>query len=291
MTLRLHPAVRESTAAEPRDTRHDPRARQVAAAVARVPGVERVLLFGSRARGDHREDSDIDLLVVGPRDAQFDNACRTAANIAMQSAYDRHVGIDVVPLEPAHFDFMQHGINHIAAKAARDGITTMGHRYKPPPDPVGSGRPEHRRREAMERAWSARSCLNNLEWTYRMDPESCPDPMEWDMQVGARAQETLEHALKAVSTAHGHPYARTHNLPDLLQGARTCVPDLALHSDLAKLSRFAGGDASGNPDLDIDPEQMLIHVRSDVARLFDICAREAGFDPWTCRKTDFQRGT
>lgn len=137
MTLRLHPAVRASTAAPPRDTRHDPRARRVAAAVARVPGVERVLFFGSRARGDHREDSDIDLLVVGPRDVQFDNACRTAANIAMQSAYDHHVGIDVVPLEPAHFDFMQHGINHIAAKAARDGITTMGYRYKSPSDPAG----------------------------------------------------------------------------------------------------------------------------------------------------------
>lgn len=123
-----------------------------------------------------------------------------------------------------------------------------------------------------------------------MDPESCPDPMEWDMQVGARAQETLEHALKAVIAAHGHPYTRTHNLSDLWQGTRTCVPDPVLHSDLARLSRFAGGDAYGNPDLDIDPEQMLINVRSDVARLFDICAREAGFDPWTCRKTDFQPG-
>ena len=123
--------------------------------MARVPGVERGLLFGSRDRGDHREDSDIDLLVVGPRDPQFDDAGRTAANIAMQSAYDHHVGIDVVSLEPTHFDFMQHGINHIAAKAVRDGIATMGHRYKPPTDPVGSGRPEHRRREVMERAWSA----------------------------------------------------------------------------------------------------------------------------------------
>ena len=66
-TLRLHPAVRESTAAPPRDTHHDPRTRQ-AAAVARVPGVERVLLFGSRTRGDHRDDSDTDLLVVRPRD-------------------------------------------------------------------------------------------------------------------------------------------------------------------------------------------------------------------------------
>ena len=72
--------------------------------------------------------------------------------------------------------------------------------------------------------------------------------------------------------------------------ARACVPDLVLHSDLAKLSRFAGGDAYGNPDLDIDPEQMLISVRSDVARLFDIFVCEVGFDPWTCRKIDYQRG-
>ena len=73
----------------------------------------------------------------------------------MQPIYDHYVGIEVVPLEPTHFDFMQHGINYIAAKAAKDGIATMGHRYKPSPDPVGSGRPEHRYREAMERAWSA----------------------------------------------------------------------------------------------------------------------------------------
>ena len=152
-TLRLHPAVRELTATPPRDTRHDPRARQ--AAVARMPGVERGLLFGSRARGDHREDSDIDLLVVGPRDPQFDDACRTAANIAMQSAYDHHVGIDVVSLEPTHFDFMQRSINHIAAKAVREGIAIMGHRYKPSPDPVGSGRPKYCCWEAMEQAWSA----------------------------------------------------------------------------------------------------------------------------------------
>ena len=80
-----------------------------------------------------------------------------------------------------------------------------------------------------------------------------------------------------------------HNLP-AAEVAQACVPDLVLYSDLAKLSRFAGGDAYGNPDLDIDPEQMMISVRNGVARLFDICAREAGLAPWTCRKTDYQRG-
>ena len=117
--------------------------------------------------------------------------------------------------------------------------------------------------------------------------------MAWNMQVGPRTLEVLVYALKAVFAAYGHPYVHTYNLPGLLQvlqATRTCVPDPVLHSDLAKLSRFAGGDAYGNPDQDIDPEQMLINVRSDVARLFDICAREAGFDPWTRRKTDYRRG-
>ncbi len=31
-----------------------------------VPAVERILLFGSRARGDHRERSDIDLAIACP---------------------------------------------------------------------------------------------------------------------------------------------------------------------------------------------------------------------------------
>jgi predicted nucleotidyltransferase len=34
--------------------------------IRRVPSVERILLFGSRARGDHDERSDIDLAVACP---------------------------------------------------------------------------------------------------------------------------------------------------------------------------------------------------------------------------------
>jgi predicted nucleotidyltransferase len=34
--------------------------------IRRVPSVERILLFGSRARGDHGERSDIDLAVACP---------------------------------------------------------------------------------------------------------------------------------------------------------------------------------------------------------------------------------
>jgi predicted nucleotidyltransferase len=38
--------------------------RQVAERIAAVIGAERVVLFGSHARGDARENSDVDLLIV-----------------------------------------------------------------------------------------------------------------------------------------------------------------------------------------------------------------------------------
>ena len=40
--------------------------RPLVARLAAAPGVERVVLFGSRARGDHRERSDVDLAIHAP---------------------------------------------------------------------------------------------------------------------------------------------------------------------------------------------------------------------------------
>lgn len=40
------------------------------ASLARTHGASRLVLFGSRARGDHRERSDIDLAVYGMPDSQ-----------------------------------------------------------------------------------------------------------------------------------------------------------------------------------------------------------------------------
>lgn len=40
-------------------------------ALARRCGVKQVILFGSRARGDHRERSDIDLAIRGGNTAEF----------------------------------------------------------------------------------------------------------------------------------------------------------------------------------------------------------------------------
>lgn len=169
---------------------HDEHACRVAQAVAQVDGVERVILFGSRTRGDHRSDSDLDLLVVyasckASRDVV--HPCRQAAQRASEGEYDHHVSIDIVPLAADHFDFMQHGINHVATYAAREGITPMGDRYRPPSQPREPSLPEHCRREAMERILHARRHLTTLEILYNAEPDQYSQPEEWEVSVGENA--------------------------------------------------------------------------------------------------------
>jgi len=285
----LFPATRTVDPKPGRDLRHDPRARQVAAAAAQVPGVARVLLFGSRARGDHGPGSDIDLLVVGDRTPAVADACCRAAVRAVRNVYTDPPAVDVTVLDTAHFDFMQHGLNHVAVHAAREGVTPRGNRYKlpkPPPDQL----PELRRREAMERAAYARDHLFFLEEAIQRGISRPGIPFNRDRFLGRDAQGALEHALKAVIAIHGRKYEHTHKLPALLEAAQVSVPDLTLTSNLEMLSAFASGTAYESPDLNEDVEYMVQCVRHDVTQMFDICAAKGGFDPWTCRKTDYQRG-
>ena len=285
----LFPATRTVAPKSDRDLRHDPRARQVAAAAAQVPGVARVLLFGSRARGDHGPGSDIDLLVVGDRTPAVAEACRWAAARAARNVYTDPPAVDVTVLDTAHFDFMQHGLNHVAAYAAREGVTPMGDHYKPP-QPPSDHLSEPRRREAMERATYARDHHLFLEGTIQRDISRPGIPFNRDRFLGRDAQGALEHALKAVIAIHGRKYEHTHKLPELLEAAQVSIPDLALTSNLEILSVFAGGTAYESPDLNEDVDYVAQCVRHDVTRMFDICAAKGGFDPWTVTPADYRRG-
>ena len=285
----LFPATRTVEPKPGRDSRHDPRARQVAAAVAQVPGVTRVLLFGSRARGDHVPGSDIDLLVVGNRTSAVADACRRVAAQAARNVYTAPPAVDVTVLDTAHFDFMQHGLNHMAAFAAREGVTSMGDRYKPPKPPPDH-RPETLRREAMERAAYARDNLLFLEETLQRDISRPGIPFNWDRFLGRDAQGALEHALKAVIAVHGRKYEHTHKLPELLEAAQVSVPTLTLTSNLEMLSAFVVGTAYESPDLNEEVEYMVQCVRYDVTQMFDICMVKGDFDPWTVIPADYRRG-
>ena len=78
---------------------------------------ERILLFGSRARGDTRDGSDVDLLVVMP-----DGTDRREAAIEMRGAVgDLPLAKDIVVTTPDHIARRGHVIGTVLRPALREG--------------------------------------------------------------------------------------------------------------------------------------------------------------------------
>ena len=267
------------------EARYDDRARQVAGAVQEATGAATCLLFGSRARGDHHPQSDIDLLVVHPDIAGLDPACRAAARQAVRRLYGTHLNTDVVVLSSRLFAIVRHGRNHVAAAAVREGITPTGCHYHPPSGepPMEPSSRETQRLETMERAWHAVEQRAALQAYRRNFP-----PGTHGLLFGRAAQQVLEHAIKALIAAHGRRYTRTHNLTELSDQARAVAPDLDLSSPLSHLSEFAGTHVYGSPALLIGTEDLCDRVERDLAHLFALIQDRSDFDPWKIQPSDFQ---
>ncbi len=275
-------------------TKHDDRARQVALAVQQAIGIDTVLLFGSRARGDFAQDSDIDLLVIHPEGQDMASACRMVARNAARRLYGQDIPTDVVLMSPAVFTTMQFGLNHIAAKAAREGITPMGYTYQPP-----TGEEESEANlavlEAMERCLHARRYHTQMQFVIegvqraQAGGMNMADPLEGELAFGDAAQGALEHALKALIAVHGAEYERTHDLNMLEDKGRQQVPEFrGLVSPAADLSYFAGGFIYGTPHLPQDMSTRHEQVQTDVKHLFALIEKKGQFDPWSVREEDFR---
>ena len=94
--------------------------RMVRAIVAEVDP-EQVILFGSRGRGDARENSDIDLIVVeaepfGPGRSRHKELVRLYHAVA-----GFHVPADVLVFSHDDVDYWRDSLNHVLARALREG--------------------------------------------------------------------------------------------------------------------------------------------------------------------------
>lgn len=82
---------------------------------------EQVILFGSRARGDDRADSDVDFMVV---ESEPFGACRSRHGemVKLYHALARFpIAADVLVYSQADVAYWRDSLNHVLARALREG--------------------------------------------------------------------------------------------------------------------------------------------------------------------------
>jgi HEPN domain-containing protein/predicted nucleotidyltransferase len=195
----------------------------------------RIILFGSRARGDAQEDSDYDIAVE--LEVTGDKA---AVSSAISSAISgRHeYGVDILVRTPGEIERRMHDVGWIDYDIAREGIVVYAagigtvRQHMPLVLHVREGRPG-----APESvvAWLrlAEDDLLNIE--NNMIAEVIP----WST-ICFHAQQAAEKYLKALLIQRNIRPPRTHELPDLLTAARAAgYPLDDIDDDCAFLNQFA----------------------------------------------------
>ena len=183
----------------------DPRACVVARAVEEAVRPDRVILFGSRARGDFRPDSDIDLLIVtgpGPVDRRAYQRTSAAAHHKVEQVYGEPMGVDLVHLSEDVFHDGRRARNHVAGQAVRDGFDANGDKVNYD-NPTPTNWPDIRQRIAnAERELR----VLNILVEGNADQEA----------IGFHAQQAIENALKGWISALDTDYRNIHDLAELI---------------------------------------------------------------------------
>ncbi|MBF0295471.1 MAG: nucleotidyltransferase domain-containing protein [Magnetococcales bacterium] len=82
---------------------------------------ERVILFGSRARGEDREDSDMDLLVVASEETIRQHGRRRLLARFWSIMGRMPISFDFLLFSPAEIAHWQNSVNHVVCRAVREG--------------------------------------------------------------------------------------------------------------------------------------------------------------------------
>ena len=174
---------------------------------------QRVILFGSRARGEATRDSDIDLLVIVDDDTPADK-------LGWQAGYEAHRSkraADVYPMRAGDFERDRAIVNTLAAEADADGIVVYGSpkgSCMKAPDPLA-------RWNAVER-W-----LRVAERDRRIALAAMTSVPPLHDGAAFHCQQAIEKLLKGFLTLAGKRGGKTHSLEQLGALAQQSFPDIA----------------------------------------------------------------
>ena len=176
-----------------------------------------IVLFGSRARGDHREDSDVDLLVVVDDSVDWSET-RWEIRNGLPSGL---IPTDIVVTTPIMWLKRANLVGAVERKALIDGrvLYVRGGR-----DPVIE--------EALHELQLAVEDLGTAD--FLLSIKSQPP-----RQACFHAQQAAEKALKAALELEHDDYPRIHELEDLRSQLPPSWPVHSLDVDLDRLSKSA----------------------------------------------------
>ena len=183
----------------------DPLGLAVANAAQSAAGQNTVILFGSRARGDHGPASDVDLLIVYDSQPIATHAKAKRAIAGYFADNPPRLNVDILTIRRDKFDYCRRSPNHVAGQALRDGIIMNGESFDCASgyeDQYPSSWPD-----VKERLTVAYRNLRAFENTFA----SLPDDPE---TYGLHAQQAVENSLKAWISAANLHYRRTHEIDE-----------------------------------------------------------------------------
>ena len=189
----------------------DRQALEIARLIHRISGASQTILFGSRARGDHRHDSDIDALVIKetPQDETWLENLRQEARNIQKAQMPQASGIDILCMTETEFLRDSHFRNNLANSIAKHGCPIMPDErldhHDPPEERTNWQDVRHRLQDSNDAAGDLQLALE-AGYVTRMS----------DKGVGRAGQTALENIYKALLGAHGFSYPTTgrdgHNL-------------------------------------------------------------------------------
>ncbi|MDE0705439.1 MAG: nucleotidyltransferase domain-containing protein [Rhodospirillaceae bacterium] len=94
---------------------------RMTAAIVDEADPERVILFGSRARGDAGPDSDVDLIVIEAEPFGPGRDRRAEAVRLWRALSGIEVAADILVYSRDEVDYWRDSLNHVLARALREG--------------------------------------------------------------------------------------------------------------------------------------------------------------------------